>query len=55
MASVQQAPAVQHPGPMPFNQAQVQEMFMVRYFTSLAPPPPFCLAHTNYRPRNFNR
>lgn len=30
MASVQQAPAVQHPGPGPINQAQVQEMFMVR-------------------------
>ncbi|TRX90330.1 hypothetical protein FHL15_008695 [Xylaria flabelliformis] len=30
MASVQQAPAVQHPGPgpVPFNQTQVQEMFM---------------------------
>ncbi|GAW22388.1 hypothetical protein ANO14919_119250 [Xylariales sp. No.14919] len=28
MASVQQAPAVQHIGPPPFNQAQVQEMFM---------------------------
>ncbi|KAJ2998831.1 hypothetical protein NUW58_g195 [Xylaria curta] len=27
MASVQQAPAVQHPGPAPINQAQVQEMF----------------------------
>ncbi|KAI0200468.1 SNF2 family N-terminal domain-containing protein [Astrocystis sublimbata] len=28
MASVQQPPAVQHPGPAPFNQAQVQEMLM---------------------------
>ncbi|KAI1757756.1 SNF2 family N-terminal domain-containing protein [Xylaria castorea] len=28
MASVQQAPAVQHPGPVPFNQTQVQEMLM---------------------------
>ncbi|RYC65810.1 hypothetical protein CHU98_g369 [Xylaria longipes] len=30
MASVQQAPAVQHPGPAPFNQAQVQEMLMMK-------------------------
>ncbi|KAI8634916.1 SNF2 family N-terminal domain-containing protein [Xylariaceae sp. FL1651] len=28
MASVQQSPAVQHPGMTPFNQAQVQEMFL---------------------------
>ncbi|KAJ8127082.1 hypothetical protein O1611_g6555 [Lasiodiplodia mahajangana] len=28
MASVQQAPAVQHPGPAPFSQAHVQEMLM---------------------------
>ncbi|KAI1824846.1 SNF2 family N-terminal domain-containing protein [Xylaria intraflava] len=28
MASVQQAPAVQHPGPAPFNQAQIQEMLL---------------------------
>jgi hypothetical protein len=31
MASVQQPPAVQHPSSTPYNQAQVQEMFMVRY------------------------
>lgn len=38
MASVQAAPAVQHPGasamPAQMSQAQVQEMYMVRSFLS---------------------